>query len=40
MEPKQISNPELASLADLSYSEQYDRLYQKDLDTKTVILPA
>ncbi len=29
-------NAELERLADLSYSAQYDRLFQKDLDTKTV----
>ncbi len=37
METEVATPPERESLGDLSYSAQYDRLYQRELDTKKVI---
>lgn len=37
MEPEVATPSESESLGDLSYSAQYDRLYQRELDTKKVI---
>lgn len=37
MEPEMATIPENDSLGDLSYSAQYDRLFQRELDTKKVI---
>ena len=35
-EPETVDLPAGQKLADLSYSAQYDRLFQKELDTKKV----
>ena len=37
MEPEVATPSKDESLGDLSYSAQYDRLYQRELDTKKVI---